>query len=102
MNNYFDPNVYKGQPIYSNDNIPNTFNNQMNYMNKNEIINYNKGKKVTVYMGFDKIMDFKGIIEHINNDYIILSDPSSGKWYLLPKKYMNYIIFDEAINYINF
>ena len=109
MNNYFDPNVFKGQPFYSNENIPSALNtspiNNMNYnIPNNEILNINKGKKGTVYLRYNTSneKEFKGIIEYTNNNYVIMSDPTNGMWYLLPKKYIIYIAFDEAINYINF
>ncbi len=103
MNNYFDPNVFKGQPIYSNENIPSALNTNINY-NQSEIFNINKGKKATIYINYNNKdeKDFNGIIEHTNNNYVIMSDPSCGKWYIIPKKYIIYIAFDEAINYINF
>ena len=55
MNNYFDPNVFKGQPIYSNENIPNALNN--NYDIK--YTNYNKGKKINIYASFSNINEIK-------------------------------------------
>lgn len=101
MNNYFDPNVFKGQQIYSNDNMPNILNNSIN----SNYINPSKGKKVTIYTSFpntNEQKELKGIIELINMENLIISNPTDGKWYLIPKKYINYMIFDEAINYINF
>ena len=101
MNNYFDPNVFKGQPIYSNENIPNALNN--NYDIK--YTNYNKGKKINIYASFsniNEIKEFKGILEYSDTSNIVLSNPTDGKWYLIPKKYIDYIVFEEAINYINF
>ena len=101
MNNYFDPNVFKGQPIYSNENIPNALNN--NYDIK--YTNYNKGKKINIYASFsniNEIKEFNGILEYTDTSNIVISNPTDGKWYLIPKKYIVYIVFEEAINYINF
>lgn len=101
MNNYFDPNVFKGQPIYSNENIPNALNN--NYDIK--YTNYNKGKKINIYASFsniNEIKEFNGILEYSDTANIVISNPTDGKWYLIPKKYIDYIVFEEAINYINF
>lgn len=68
------------------------------------ILRLNKGKKVRVYVSYpdsiewkDKIYD--GIIEEAGRDHLILSDPSTGKWYLLRMIYLNYVEFDERINY---
>lgn len=103
MNNYFDPNVFKGQPIYSNENIPNIINTNTNYDSK--YMNVNKGKKINIYASFpniNEIKEFKGILEYSDSTNIVISNPTDGGWYLIPKKYIDYIIFDEAINYINF
>ena len=58
----------------------------------------------TVYMSFtdsisyrDKI--FTGIIEQAGRDHIILSDPNTGKWYMLLMIYLDYVEFNDKINY---
>lgn len=68
------------------------------------ILRLNKGKKATVYMSFtdsisyrDKI--FTGIIEQAGRDHIILSDPNTGKWYMLLMIYLDYVEFNDKINY---
>lgn len=68
------------------------------------ILRLNKGKKVRVYASYpdsnewrDKIYD--GIIEESGRDHLILSDPSTGNWYLLRMLYVNYVEFPEKINY---
>lgn len=68
------------------------------------ILRLNKGKKATVYLSFsdsinwrDKI--FTGIIEQAGRDHLILSDPNTGKWYMLLMIYLDYVEFDERINY---
>lgn len=68
------------------------------------ILRLNKGKEVTVYMTFEQNEEwnakiFKGIIEAAGRDHIILSDPETGKRYLLLMIYLNYVTFDEEINY---
>ena len=75
--------------------------NEQSYIEN--ILRVNKGKKVTVYQSFGdsnewKDSTFTGIIEQSGRDHIILSDPNSGKWYLLLMIYVNYIKFDEEIN----
>lgn len=69
------------------------------------ILRLNKGKKIDVYMSFPDSTEwrnkvFTGIIEQSGRDHIILSDPATGKWYLLLMIYVNYIEFYEKINYI--
>ena len=118
MNNYFDKNVFPGQQIYSNENMPSTMNtppSNINYNNNlafeqsyiENILRLNKGKKATIHMTFPdseqfRDREFKGIIEQAGKVHIILSDPTSGKWYLLLMIYVDFITFDESINFINF
>ncbi len=68
------------------------------------ILRLNKGKRVKAYFSFpdsnewkDKI--FTGIVEEAGRDHLILSDPTTGNWYLLLMIYLNYVEFDERINY---
>lgn len=68
------------------------------------ILRLNRGKEATVYMTFQNNNQwnakiFKGIIEAAGRDHIILSDKQSGKRYLLLMIYLDYITFDEEINY---
>ncbi len=68
------------------------------------ILRLNKGKRATVYMTFENndrwnAKVFKGIIEAAGRDHIILSDPETGKRYVLLMVYLDYITFDEEINY---
>lgn len=66
------------------------------------ILRLNKGKLATVYMGFDNTNQqkvFKGVIEAAGRDHIILSDPQTGMRYLLLMVYLQYITFDEEIEY---
>ena len=79
----------------------NEYNMEINYLDN--LLKVNKGKVANVYMCFpesnewrDKI--FKGVIEQSYRDSLILSDPSTGKWFVLPLIYINYIAFDEAFN----
>lgn len=65
------------------------------------ILRLNRGKLATVYMTFEgaNAQTFKGIVEAAGRDHIILSDPQSNKRYLLLMVYLDYITFDEEINY---
>ncbi|MEH7379469.1 spore coat protein GerQ [Bacillus sp. JJ1533] len=66
------------------------------------ILRLNKGKLATVYMGFDNTNQqkvFKGAIEAAGRDHLILSDPQTGMRYLLLMVYLQYITFDEEIEY---
>ena len=67
------------------------------------ILRLNRGKIATIYMNFENSewgsKVFKGIIEAAGKDHIIISDPATGLRYLLLTIYLNYITFDEEINY---
>lgn len=65
------------------------------------ILRLNKGKLATVYMTFEgaNAQTFKGVVEAAGRDHIILSDPQTDKRYLLLMVYLDYITFDEEINY---
>ena len=111
MNNSYFNDKMIGSPMYSggvqvpnqstapnyNTNIP----SEQSYVEN--ILRLNKGKKVSVYQSFadagewkDRI--FTGIIEQSGKDNIILSDPTTGNWYLLLNIYTDFIKFDEQIN----
>src|SRR5574344_1165936 len=80
----------------------NTFPLEQSYVEN--ILRANIGKKVSAYVSFpdsinwkDKI--FQGTIEQAGRDHLILSDPTSGKWYLILMIYLDYVEFNEKINY---
>lgn len=58
--------------------------------------------KATFYMTFSGSNEwrdkaFTGILEATGRDHVILSEPQTGKFYLLPNIYVDYIEFDENI-----
>ncbi len=68
------------------------------------ILRLNKGKKIKAYVSYPDSIDWKdsvytGIIEQAGRDHLIISDPSTGKWYLILMIYLNYVEFEERINY---
>jgi spore germination protein Q len=68
------------------------------------ILRRNIGKKVTAYVSFSDSNEwrdkkFTGIIEQAGKDHLIISDPSTGKWFLLLMIYLDYVEFDDRINY---
>ena len=102
-------NVFPGTPIYSG-NIP-TPNQSINYTDLpleqsyiENILRLNKGKRAKAYFSFpdsnewrDKV--FEGIIEEAGKDHLVMSDPKTGKWSLILLIYLNFVEFDEKINY---
>ena len=68
------------------------------------ILRLNKGKLATVYATFENNTEwnakiFKGIIEAAGRDHLILSDPQTGERILLPMVYLDYVTFNEEIEY---
>lgn len=68
------------------------------------ILRLNKGKRVNAYVSYPDSVDWRdkiytGIIEEAGKDHLILSDPNTGKWYLIRMIYLNYVEFNERINY---
>lgn len=114
-NNYPGVNVFPGQPIYTNDNIavpnmgtvPTVSSNidiplEQSYIEN--ILRLNKGKYGKFYVSFPDSIEWKdkiftGVVEQAGRDHLIISDPSTGKWYLILMIYLNYVEFEENINY---
>lgn len=110
MNN----NYYQGQPgspLFTNSGIetPNQstapmppFTNGNNNQYIDQTLNENIGKRLTVYATFNGSVDwpnkaFTGILEYSAIDHLTLSDPTTGKWYVIPSIYINYVESDEKI-----
>lgn len=107
-------NNYYGKPIFPSNNVtppgnqnytsyqPMALPSEQSYIEN--ILRLNKGKQVRVHMTFPdsneyRDLEFKGIIEQSGRDHLILSDPNSGTWELLLMIYVDFISFDEPINY---
>ncbi len=67
------------------------------------ILRLNRGKVASIYMNFENSQwgskIFKGVLEEAGRDHIIIKDLHSETRYLLLSIYLNYITFDEEINY---
>jgi spore germination protein Q len=68
------------------------------------ILRMNLGKVATLYMTYENNSEwnakiFKGVLEAAGRDHIIISDPVTGKRYLLLTLNLDYITFDEPIKY---
>lgn len=69
------------------------------------ILRLNRGKVGTFYMTYENNSQwnakiFRGVIETAGRDHIIISDPETGMRYLLLMLNLDYVTFDEEINYI--
>lgn len=67
------------------------------------ILRDNLNKVATVYMNFENSQlgskIFKGVLKGAGKDHIILKDLQSETRYILLMVYLNYITFDERIEY---
>ena len=68
------------------------------------ILRFNHGKIGTFYFTYQgnnkwNAMVYHGRVETAGRDHIIISDPSSGKRYLLLMSNLDWVEFDEQINY---
>jgi spore germination protein Q len=68
------------------------------------ILRLNLGKVATIYMTFENNAQwnakvFKGVLEAAGRDHIIISDPKTGMRHLLLMVNLDYITFDEELDY---
>lgn len=68
------------------------------------ILRLNLGKIATIYMTFENNPEwpakvFRGRLEAAGRDHIIISDPDTGRRYLLLMVNLDYITFDEPLQY---
>ena len=68
------------------------------------ILRLNKGKVGTFYMTYNDSLEYRdkiyrGIIQAAGKDHIVISDTRDGKRYILLLVYLDYVEFDEPINY---
>lgn len=69
------------------------------------ILRFNRGKMANFYMTFEYNPEwparvFRGVIEEAGRDHIIISNHEQGKYYLLLMVNLDYVEFDEPIEYI--
>ena len=109
--NYYQNPVFPGQGLMNNT-IPNqqtvpSLQNQVDIDEQSyieNILRLNKGKKARFHItvpGSKEWQDrvFNGIIEQSGKDHIIVSNPETGEWYLILMIYLDFVTFDEPINY---
>lgn len=103
---YYKSPLFEGDATFERDtSFPgNTIDVPMEQSYIENILRLNKGKRITAYFSFTdslthKDMVYTGIIEQAGRDHLIISDPTTGKWYLLLMIYLDYVEFNEKINY---
>ena len=90
------------QQPYSPNPFPQTGRTEESYIEN--IIRLNRGKLGTFYMTYSDSNEwrdrvYKGVIEAAGVDHIIISDPRDGKRYILLNIYLDWVEFNEEINY---
>lgn len=68
------------------------------------ILRLNRGKKARLHVTVPGSVEwqdrvFDGIIEQAGKDHVILSNPQTGEWYLILIIYLDFVTFEEPINY---
>lgn len=106
MNNNYYPNYQTPSGYPNQEFAPTAVNIQNEQSFIENILRLNKGKLGKYYCSFPDSIEWKdtlftGIVEQAGRDHLIISNPSTGKWYLIPLIYLNYAEFDEKINFIN-
>ena len=104
-NNYYNPG-FNTNPNQNLNKIPTGINEDlpMEQSYVENILRLNKGKIASIYMTFPDSNEYKdriftGVVEQAARDHVVISDPKTGKWYLLLSIYIDFIVFDEEINY---
>lgn len=120
-------NSYYQNPIYPSSNIPPTnlpnqqamptfdktgapnamfnaggFPDEQSYIEN--ILRLNRGKLAKFHVTVPGSIEwqdrvFEGIIEQSGKDHIIVSNPNTGEWYLILMIYLDFVTFEEPINY---
>jgi len=68
------------------------------------ILRMNRGKVATIYTTFENNPEwaakvFKGRVENAARDHVVLSDPQTGMRYVLLMVNIDYLTFDEPLQY---
>ena len=112
---YYQGNAFPGAGL-NNNTVPNQQSVSSYETNKNNtmfdeeqsyienILRLNAGKKAKLHVtvpGSKEWQDrvFEGIIEQSGRDHIIMSNPQTGEWYLVLMIYLDFVTFEEPINY---
>lgn len=101
LNNNTVPNQ-QSVPSYETNKNNTMFDKEQSYIEN--ILRLNAGKKAKLHVtvpGSKEWQDrvFEGIIEQSGRDHIIMSNPQTGEWYLVLMIYLDFVTFEEPINY---
>ena len=106
--NYQQPSTQTNVPTYDQTQLPNAMYNagsipdEQSYIEN--ILRLNRGKKAKFHVTVPGSIEwqdrvFEGIIEQSGKDHLIVSNPNTGEWYLILMIYLDFVTFEEPINY---
>lgn len=98
------PPVTSGSPIAPSGNVVSTTPPVFEQSYVENILRANLGKTGTFYMTYENNSEwnakiFKGVVEAAGRDHIIISDRATGRRFLLLTLNLDYVTFDEPLNY---
>lgn len=102
-NEFYKNPMFPGNPVpYENQNIRPIRSEGLKPLNINTMLLENKGRHALVYMSYPNAVEwrnqkYEGKISEIGLDYLTLFH--NKKWFVLPIKYIDYIEFNEPLNY---
>ena len=107
--NYLNPSSSQSNvPTYDQTQLPNAMYNTSNIPDEQSyienILRLNRGKKAKFHVTVPGSIEwqdrvFEGIIEQSGKDHLIVSNPNPGEWYLILMIYLDFVTFEEPINY---
>lgn len=104
MNGSYYPNPTFPNNISNYEVENNNYNKQYEESYIENILRLNKGQKVKVFCSFpdsnewrDKI--FEGMIEQAGKDHLVMVNNDLNDWYLIPMIYLNWVEFEDKINF---
>ena len=118
QNGYYNPNMFSLNnavtpsnntgPTYDQTQMPNAMYqsgmlpDEQSYIEN--ILRLNRGKKARFHVTVPGSIEwqdrvFDGIIEQAGKDHTIVSNPNTGEWYLILMIYLDFVTFEEPINY---
>ena len=106
--NYQQPSTQTNVPTYDQTQLPNAMYNTSNIPDEQSyienILRLNRGKKAKFHVTVPGSIEwqdrvFEGIIEQSGKDHLIVSNPNTGEWYLILMIYLDFVTFEEPINY---
>ena len=111
-NNFVNQSGFPGNPLYTGGQVVPNQQTQVNFPDTQfqqsyieNILRLNKGKMAKFHITVPGSVEwqdrvFNGIIEQSGRDHIIVSNPTTGEWYLILMIYLDFVTFDESINFI--